>query len=365
MSMSINRASTEKLLSGLKIRRSSACSFIDAGASVEARNRYDKTARQLAEERKNQKLTVALLPADERKKHSDPIITRIVNLINHIIFLVNMITAAISGALGVLKEYFGIGGSRDSSLPRDLQVCTTADDFKKNVNEYVSGTKLERFFPRDSQCIQKLAEGLVAFKDSKSPLNTPENLKGLIELNLYQTILYCDDSGSMDSPTTRNGSTKRIVAQRAIVERITRICSLLVPDDGGIHVRFTNSNVNWDRLNADQVRQNMSTINATGSTDIGTNLEAKVLKPFFYEHLEVGLKRPYLICISQMVNRILNLRIIVSFVICQIGDDSTSKAFIDTLSQTQLGDSIYVCTERIDNGFTEFNNNDEDLEIRV
>lgn len=79
----------------------------------------------------------------------------------------------------------------NKGISKDLQDCTTVDDYKKNVTKYVEDTGLERFFPKDSEFVQRLAEGLVAFKDSKSPLNTPESLKGLVQLSLYQTILYC------------------------------------------------------------------------------------------------------------------------------------------------------------------------------
>lgn len=81
----------------------------------------------------------------------------------------------------------------NDSIEKELQNCTTVDDYKKNVTKYAEDTGLERFFPKDSDFVKKLAEGLVAFKNSNSPLNTPENMQGLVQLSMYQTILFCGE----------------------------------------------------------------------------------------------------------------------------------------------------------------------------
>lgn len=101
----------------------------------------------------------------------------------------------------------------------------------------------------------------------------------------------------MSEPTRKNGNDRRIEAQKDIVERITRICSLLLPDDGGIHLRFINRNVTWDKLDSGAVRQNMNMVTPTNGTKIGTNLRDKVLKPYIYENLDAGLQTPFLICV--------------------------------------------------------------------
>ncbi|EJT76718.1 hypothetical protein GGTG_06634 [Gaeumannomyces tritici R3-111a-1] len=363
-----------------------ASMLVDAGAEVDKQNRYGKTAKQLAE-KKDKSLVVALLPAEERKKVRVPVITKINRLIGHMIAWVNVATVAAVGVVGRLKKVFRISGAKDTSAPRNLQDCATAQDFKKSVNEYVQDSGLERFFPRDSEFLQKLAEGLARFKDSPSALNTPENLKGLTKLSLYQTIIYADDSGSMDCAITANSNIKRLDVQREVARRIARVCGLLVPDDGGIHVRFINRDVAWDRLSADQVDQHMAPLGTCGGTEIGTNLLQKVLQPFVYNQLgNGGLDRPYLICIitdgaptesegkfaealKECAGKLETEGYgdkVVTFVVCQIGDDSDSEAFLLTLRNSQeLGDSVYVCKEQIDGSFVEFNKNDDDLEIRL
>ncbi|EJT69012.1 hypothetical protein GGTG_13409 [Gaeumannomyces tritici R3-111a-1] len=296
--------------------------LVDAGAEVDKRNQKGKTAKQLAEKKKDELLVVALLPAEERKKVRVPFITRINRLIGHMIAWVNVATVAAAGAFGRLKKLFKISGAKDTSVPRDLQDCATAQDFKESVNEYVQDSGLERFFPRDSEFLQKLAEGLARFKDSPSALNTPENLKGLTKLALYQTILYCES------------------------------------------------------------------LKTSGGTDIGTNLLRKVLQPFVYDQLSNGgLDRPYLICVitdgapwpepkgkfaevlKECVDKLKREGYgdkVVTFIVCQIGDDSDSEAFLLKLRNSQeLGDSVYVCKEQLDGRFVEFNQNDEDLEVRL
>jgi len=101
----------------------------------------------------------------------------------------------------------------------------------------------------------------------------------------------------MSAQTRRDGGNPRIDAQKDIVGRITRVCSLLLPNDGGIHVRFINNNARWDKMNEATVLQNMATVRPSGGTRIGTSLHEKVLDPYVYQKLDAGLETPYLICV--------------------------------------------------------------------
>jgi hypothetical protein len=56
----------------------------------------------------------------------------------------------------------------------------------------------------------------------------------------------------------------------------------------------------------------------------------------------------------------------VSFVVSQIGDNEGSKDFLKKLDDSQkLGDSVYVAKEEINEGFSNLNQNDDELELQV
>lgn len=57
----------------------------------------------------------------------------------------------------------------------------------------------------------------------------------LVSLALYDTVLYCDDSGSMQG--CENG--QRIDDLKVIVSKVAEVATLF--DDDGINVRFINS----------------------------------------------------------------------------------------------------------------------------
>lgn len=94
----------------------------------------------------------------------------------------------------------------------------------------------------------------------------------------------------------------RAQAQAALVERIARISTLLVPDGVGVDLRFINaSDGELRNLDAAGVQARMAALKVTpGSyTQIGLGLKGKILQPLVYDTVEgqEGLSRPVLVCI--------------------------------------------------------------------
>jgi hypothetical protein len=90
-------------------------------------------------------------------------------------------------------------------------------------------------------------------------------------------------------------------AQAEVVKRMTSIITRCDPDKKGVGLSFINhSGPPFYRLNEDQVERQMAAFPPRGQTQIGTNLERKVLKPFIYDLLDSGerLERPYLVFIT-------------------------------------------------------------------
>ncbi|RVD89275.1 uncharacterized protein DFL_000291 [Arthrobotrys flagrans] len=245
----------EKIVSGL----------IDEGADLEARNGDRKTAQELAAAQFNSRLLYALLPADQRANKRASILQNFRAFIGHIIWVVN--TAAGKG-VGYMKTVFGMTGRRatddpllNSLVPKELRVKSieelngsngevpksledrmTLEEFETNVLDIVDTMGLNRFFPKDSDKLRRLAQGLVNFKKTESNLNTVENLCGLATLSLYKTIILCDASGSICATTTANSPITRIKSQNGIIGRIAEMTSILMPNDGGIYM---DSSISW------------------------------------------------------------------------------------------------------------------------
>ena len=68
----------------------------------------------------------------------------------------------------------------------------TAEDFKKNVNSYVEKNGLDDFFQPGNPFLEKLAAKAVELKnDPNNVLKTPDQIRDLTTLALYQPVLYC------------------------------------------------------------------------------------------------------------------------------------------------------------------------------
>ncbi|KAK6334317.1 hypothetical protein TWF730_003530 [Orbilia blumenaviensis] len=392
--------------------------LVDEGADVGKKNVKQKTAKELATAQFNSKLLYALLPAEQRATKRASVFQNFRSFISHILWVVN--TAAGDG-VGYLKTVFGITGRRatddpllndlvpkelrikspaelkgakgangaKSQSPKSLEDCMSLDEFEKNILDIVDTMGLNRFFPKDSDKLRKLAHGLVNFRQSNSALNTPENLRGLATLSLYKTIILCDDSGSMWAPTTSNSSMTRMQSQIKVIERITDITSILVPEEGGIYVRFLNRKVGWDRLSKEEVNKRLEIIDPDGGTPLGAAFKREVLDPFVVDKIEAGKKldSPYLICVVtdgapnrgedqvfvSELKKCLSLledsgygERVVSFVISRIGDDRSADRFISQLDDThEFPDNVFICRDQIDEGIGGEGQSDATMEIRL
>jgi hypothetical protein len=85
---------------------------------------------------------------------------------------------------------------------------------------------------------------------------------------------------------------------RNMAERICRVTTMLVPDGLGVDLQFINKDQGFVDLREEEVNEKLKSMYPRGGTEIGRNLEKKVLKPLVYKPLESGgLKRPLLISI--------------------------------------------------------------------
>ena len=74
----------------------------------------------------------------------------------------------------------------------------TLEEFKKKIDAYVKETRLGDFFPLSNPFIQTVAEKATnLLADPLDPLSRPGNLKDLVKVSLYQSVIYCGKSSHL------------------------------------------------------------------------------------------------------------------------------------------------------------------------
>ncbi|KAL5618068.1 hypothetical protein FOVSG1_000290 [Fusarium oxysporum f. sp. vasinfectum] len=363
--------------------------LIDAGASLQAKNSKNETAKELAEQSGNPAIQRAVSPPGQQMAGLPELINALVNFVLFILAYVN--SGVINGVVkGVVSNLYHIGQPPpDQTLAQDLDNPTTIDDFQKGVEKYVQDSDLGQFFTPGNDYLQKVAEKAIELKDDpRNHLKEPEQMKGLVKLALYQPIFYCDDSGSMQAnilDPNGNVVSTRMEAMRSLVQRMSSIATRLVPDGSGAHLRFINSDYQGDDLTADQIDSHMQ-FQPMGGTNIGTNLKKKVLEPLVFKKLDKDgkLDRPFLVLTItdgepspepvdtfkktiEECGRRLDQKDYpqesTMFLISQVGNDPHADKFLDSLSgDTAIDRVLFRSSERLHEKYAELRDNEGELE---
>ncbi|KAF7796414.1 hypothetical protein EIP86_007591 [Pleurotus ostreatoroseus] len=292
--------------------------------------------------------------------------------------------AQIPAGQGTIAQKFGMAGIGQSvpvpEVFEEIAVPKTPAEFVKSMDTFVSESGLDKFFAPGDRFLQTLAEKAVALRnDPTTNLGSPENIKRLTRLSLYQTVIYCDDSLSMED-------YGRYTNQTELVKRIARVATRIVPDGYGVELRFINSS-SASNLDAAQVESAMIRVRPDGGTMLGSSLRDKILQPLVYNVIgdrNKRFERPLLVCVitdgdpsgeppSTFKDQIVDCRrrldragyepTSVMFCVSQIGDDKKAKNFLDDLkNDPQIQDVLYCTAERLDDEFKEMRNNEKRLE---
>lgn len=66
------------------------------------------------------------------------------------------------------------------------------EDFQTNVTNYIEDVGLDKFFGKNNQFLETVAANAVALKDDPTTsLGDPENLPKVLQVSMYQSVLYC------------------------------------------------------------------------------------------------------------------------------------------------------------------------------
>ncbi|UKZ77550.1 hypothetical protein TrVFT333_005273 [Trichoderma virens FT-333] len=341
-----------------------------------------ESAESLATKRNDKKLLSLLVPKTHKKSHIKDILM-IASLIlfafswanRHSIPVVAATavaatTAVASQVYGPIKKRFDMMGRRSKKVPHHiaekLEKAATAEAFKTEMHNYIKKAHLDQFFKDDTFLEHVITKAVDLEADPK----TTVNVQDLTRLALYQPVLYCDDSGSMNLD-------KRIELQADLGERITSLTTRLVPDDTGIELRFINASYEprMSKPRSKLVNEILLDTPYSGPTEIGINCKAKILEEIVYKPIKEGkFDRPVLVSIltdgcpggpdgsSERHDTLKEVIIecgkfleaheynkkVVRFQISQIGYDESAKEFIRSLaSDPALSDVLYCTTRKI------------------
>ncbi|GBE84699.1 hypothetical protein SCP_0606790 [Sparassis crispa] len=359
--------------------------LVDRGASLTLRNSKGKTAEDLAKE---YDMLQDVRPYANRKTSWAEVIDLLVAVVMFVIAVVN--GGSIEDASkGVIAKLYNITGEKNKG-PADDTVAKgiatlqtkemkTTEDLQNNLTSYVSDTGLDQFFKPGDTFLQDLAKKAASLPDDPNSLySKPDNVKRLTTLSLYQPVIYCDDSGSMDSDN-------RYENQRELVSRIARIATRIVPETYGVELRFINAD-SASNLSAAEIDAAMRRVEPDGGTMLGTSLRSKILEPLVYGVIASGKKldRPFLICTitdgdpsrgdrPSFKDAIVECRKMlvrngykpnaVRFCVSQIGNDRSATAFLEQLrGDPEISDVLYCTSDRLDDRFKEFKQAENRLE---
>lgn len=254
------------------------------------------------------------------------------------------------------------------------------------ITQHVTASGLQKFFKEDDAFVKTVeAKAAHLQDDGHSFPITKGNVQRLIRLALYHPVIYCDDSSSMlsDLPS-------RWDLQRNAVARIASITTRSLPHPYGVSLRFINAmRAAQDNIPAAHVLNAVDRASPNGGTPLGTNLRKHVLQPLVYDVLDRPdhharlLDRPLLICvitdgcpteyeglfegtIAECRQRLVRAGYeptAVRFCVNQIGNDAGSTMFLERLrSNPNIQDIVYCTTERLDEKFREFRDNERQLD---
>ncbi|KAJ0420842.1 hypothetical protein BJY00DRAFT_283645 [Aspergillus carlsbadensis] len=285
--------------------------------------------------------------------------------------------------IGLLDD--DVAGSMDGLFPTDWE------PLYRYLQDVVETKGLEGFFPPDDPYVKEVARKACSLEHNPhNPLHSPEQVRGLAELALYQLVIYCDDSGSMSDTGPFGNNEQRWRKQIEIATRLTNISTRAVPDSTrGVHLRLINQDLpGADNLDGDGVAWILGNTvpNTYHSTPIGTNLKRKILQPLIYSVLNSGrdLDRPYLVFVltdgcpwmepedafrnaivdcAKFLEQIGYRKDTVRFALSTIGTHEDAEWFLDSFdTDRQALEVLHRTSAHIDQRYDYLRGNEQELE---
>ncbi|GAA6040445.1 hypothetical protein JCM8097_004553 [Rhodosporidiobolus ruineniae] len=261
-------------------------------------------------------------------------------------------------------------GPPPGAAPSSGNPATDYPTILRLLQHTVADQHIEAFYPPGSGRLEHLAQRVAqsgALVKIAGEWRLPLELAmDLCKIALFDVILYCDDSGSMQFE--EGGS--RIDDLKLIASRVTQAATLF--DDDGIEIRFMNNRLEGNGIKSEaQAMQLINQVRFSGLTPLGTALDQKVLQPLVMHAARSGqLNKPVLIIAvtdgvpagedrytlkrvitnaSRELSRMRYGADALSIQIAQIGNDTKARAFLEELDEDPEVGGLIDCTSNYEN----------------
>ncbi|EPS41458.1 hypothetical protein H072_4651 [Dactylellina haptotyla CBS 200.50] len=199
----------------------------------------------------------------------------------------------------------------------------------------------------------------------------PKDTKKLAKLALYDFAILCDDSWSMHAACNKKGED-RITRLKLTLRKITELATLIEPS--GISIRFINheEDGNWDQIRSQGYLDSLlETVEWGGFTNIGTELNDKIIQPMVIDKMRDGAFKKPLIVIAitdgdptdddprtfeKMIAACKGSEEVkgygeatVVFIVSRVGSDVAAKDFLSSIEKNkELKEWIYCSMDQLD-----------------
>jgi len=250
------------------------------------------------------------------------------------------------------------------------------------LNKCIQENRLQQFYPPNSPQLDQIAQKAVSQIPAlaqrwRIPMEVANEL---VQLGLYDIIIFIDDSGSM----AFEEAGERIKDLRLILERVASTATIF--DEDGISLRFMNANYQINMLenikSEQQIGQIMDTVQYKGLTPMGTELRKKVIDGIVMNKIrDRRYTKPHLVIVitdgqpageaattvfdtikyaAQEVGRQFGSGGI-AFQIAQVGNDLKAREFLAKLDEDPVVGKLVDCTSNYENESDEMRRKGVDL----
>uniref|UniRef100_A0A093VAR1 Protein transport protein sec24 n=1 Tax=Talaromyces marneffei PM1 TaxID=1077442 RepID=A0A093VAR1_TALMA len=258
----------------------------------------------------------------------------------------------------------GYGGAPAPSGPGRHATPQELSAYRNLLIATIQERQLQSFYPPDK--LENVVRGLENAPDRIQQLMREWNVgqevaMDVIKLSLFDTVLYVDDSGSIQFE--EDGS--RLTQLRQILGLISTAASKF--DQDGVSIRFMNSDERGDHIRSrEDAEALVSRVRFSGLTPMGTSLKNKVLDPLVAGPARSGrLEKPVLVititdgqpagephgavkdAIRSVTDELARTRYGrggVSFQFAQVGTDLHARQFLAKLDEDPILGGLIDCT---------------------
>lgn len=164
-----------------------------AGASLQVKNCHGETAQYLADLSGNAAIRNAIASVDQQYQGLFEFVIAIVNFAMFTMTYFNSgLVAGITKRVVSSLYHLTVATEQKVDVAIKTDSPATVEDIKEVASKFVEDSDLSQFFPPGSEYLENVAENVVdAVNDPENYLKDPEQIKGLVQLALYQPVFYC------------------------------------------------------------------------------------------------------------------------------------------------------------------------------